>query len=70
MEYLGLHKHVNFYDIVLDQVGRTWYNTRMKNITLIALAFLFNDFVSDVFVAIGRVTIRLAQWFGSLPEFF
>jgi|TARA_R110000824_G_scaffold180869_1_gene361399 hypothetical protein len=42
----------------------------MKNLIIIALIVVFNDFVCSLLVAIGLLIVKLGHMIGSIPTIF
>jgi len=43
---------------------------KTRNIILIALALIFNDFVGSIIVSLGVLAIKLGNLVASVPTFF
>ena len=56
----------------LDKPDPTCYNIHMKikNIILISLALIFNDFVGSLIIALGILFVKLGNLVASLPTIF
>tara|TARA_R110002110_G_scaffold19954_1_gene81759 strand:+ start:334 stop:546 length:213 start_codon:yes stop_codon:yes gene_type:complete len=70
LELWRLQRSPDFLALGLDKPLSTWYNTYMKNLIIIALIVVFNDFVCSLLVAIGLLIVKLGHMIGSIPTIF